>query len=321
MREQNNKKFMPDIIGQKLAKKKLEFLVDGHAATGVMPHLMFVGMKGAGKTFIAESLKHHMKSKDDPSKNHKDFMTINCSTLKSLPQFANTLLIPHIHGKEITVLFDEASELPKDVEMALLTILNVTEQNTTQFSYEDYDMQFDFSRQNFMFATTEAQSVFHALMDRCERVDLEEYSYDDLAKIVAIKLRKVKFGKGVLEQIAPVLRGNARAAQKMAIHIRNYLKAANKKTFIKADWDKLCDHLGILPLGINPIELQLLRHLSERKECSLTYLAAKTGLTKPCLQRDYEVYLQKQNLMEISTAGRAITPKGKDYLEELGAGV
>ena len=132
---------------------------------------------------------------------------------------------------------------------------------------------------------------------------------------------KVKFGKGVLEQIAPVLRGNARAAQKMATHIRNYLKAAKKKTFIKADWDKLCDHLGILPLGINPIELQLLRHLSERKECSLTYLAAKTGLTKPCLQRDYEVYLQKQNLMEISTAGRAITPKGKDYLEELSAGV
>ena len=198
--------------------------------------------------------------------------------------------------------------------MALLTILNPNERNTTEFSYEDYDMQFDFSRQNFMFATTEAQSVFHALMDRCERIDLEEYSYDDLAKIVAIKLRKVKFGKGVLEEIAPVLRGNARAAQKMAIHIRNYLKAANKKSFVKADWDKLCDHLAILPLGINPIELQLLRHLSERKECSLTYLAAKTGLTKPCLQRDYEVYLQKQNLMEISTAGRAITPKGKDYL-------
>ena len=143
MREQNNKKFMPEIIGQKLAKKKLEFLAKGHAATGIMPHLMFVGMKGAGKTFIAEALKHHMKSKDDPSKNHKDFMTINCSTIKSLPQFANSLLIPHIHGKEITVLFDEASELPKDVEMALLTILNPNEQNTTQFSYEDYDMQFD----------------------------------------------------------------------------------------------------------------------------------------------------------------------------------
>ena len=140
MREQNNKKFMPEIIGQKLAKKKLEFLAKGHAATGIMPHLMFVGMKGAGKTFIAEALKHHMKSKDDPSKDRKDFMTINCSTIKSLPQFANSLLIPHIHGKEITVLFDEASELPKDVEMALLTILNVTEQNTTQFSYEDYDM-------------------------------------------------------------------------------------------------------------------------------------------------------------------------------------
>ena len=48
---------MPEIIGQKLAKKKLEFLAKGHAATGIMPHLMFVGMKGAGKNIHCRGIE------------------------------------------------------------------------------------------------------------------------------------------------------------------------------------------------------------------------------------------------------------------------
>ena len=35
------------------------------------------------------------------------------------------------------------------------------------------------------------------------------------------------------------------------------------------------------------------------------------------MQRDFEMYLQKMDLMQITTAGRAITKKGKDYLDEL----
>ena len=35
-----------------------------------------------------------------------------------------------------------------------------------------------------MFATTETQSVFHALMDRLERVDLEEYTLEEMLEIL-----------------------------------------------------------------------------------------------------------------------------------------
>jgi hypothetical protein len=237
----------------------------------------------------------------------KKFLEINCSTVKSLKQFFNQIIIPHVHGNECTILLDEASELPKDVTMALLTILNPNPENRTQFSYEDFVVDFDFRMVSFMFATTEAQSIFHALMDRCERIDLEEYSYDDLGEIIS-RTTSAKFKDGVLDELAPVLRGNARAAQKMANHM-----------FGEAQWGELKQHLGILPLGLSRIELQLLRVMSERKNSSLTYLAAKTGLTKSCLQRDFEMYLQKENLMEIDRGGRALTSKGQDYLNELDA--
>tara|TARA_R100001086_G_scaffold249492_1_gene189397 strand:- start:1671 stop:2630 length:960 start_codon:yes stop_codon:yes gene_type:complete len=308
-----------NIIGQDSAKKKLEFFINGYDASGIIPHLMFVAPKGSGKTMLAKQLGRNLTARHDEDRlgRPKKFLEINCSTLKSVKQFFNQIVIPHIHEKECTILFDEASELPKDVTMALLTVLNPNSENRTSFSYEDYTVDFDFSRQSFMFATTEAQSIFHALMDRTERIDLEEYSYNQLGQIVARVCVGKTFEDGVLDRVATVLRGNARAAQKMANNIVIFLKSKKKKNFTNKHWIELSNQLGILPLGLNPIEVQVLRHLSEKKDCSLTHLSAKTGLSKACLQRDFEMYLQKMNLMEITTAGRAITSKGQKYLEEL----
>ncbi len=309
-----------NIVGQTKAKRRLNFYLDGYNSTRVLPHLMFIAPKGCGKTMMAKEMGKQLGGTVeivDGQPKAKKFLEINCSTIKSVKQFINQIIVPHVNQQECTVLFDECSELPKDVTMALLTILNPNAENRTTFSYEDYVCDFDFRQQSFMFATTEAQTIFHALMDRCERIDLEEYTYNELGVIVSRVCKSVTFDEGLLDEIATVLRGNARAAQKMATNIKNYLAPKNKSHFSKDDWASLMHSLGILPLGLSPIELQILHLLAEKRECSLTYLSAKTGLTKPCLQRDFEMYLQKSNLMEISTAGRKITAKGKEYLEAL----
>lgn len=311
------KDYFEDIVGQARAKKKLKFFIEGQEASGIIPHLMFIAPKGCGKTTLAKASASKLYNRYDDIGKTKTFLEINCSTLKSVKQFFNQIVIPHINDKECTVLFDEASELPKDLTMALLTILNPNPENRTTFSYEDYTVDFDFRRQSFMFATTEAQTIFHALMDRCERIDLEEYTYGELAKIVSRNLQGATWEKGVLDEIALVLRGNARQAQKMANNIKVYLKKVGRKNFTNKDWNVLLDNLGILPLGLSPIEVQVLEILKGKKECSLTRLSAKTGLSKSCLQRDFELYLQKHDLMEISTAGRAITKQGLNYLEAL----
>jgi Holliday junction resolvasome RuvABC ATP-dependent DNA helicase subunit len=120
-----------------------------------------------------------------------------------------------------------------------------------------------------------------------------------------------------LDEIATVLRGNARQAQKMATNIESYLKHCKKDKFERKDWNILKWKLGILPLGLNRIELQLLRVLQSKKSCSLTHLAAKMELSKTCVQRDFELHLQKNNLMEIGREGRGLTQTGHSYLKEL----
>ena len=304
----------PDIVGQDRAKKKLAFFHRGYNASSIIPHLMFIAPKGCGKTTMAKAMAKQLKGSDKPI---KTFLEINCSTIKNLKQFFNQIVIPHVNQKECTILFDEASELPKDVTMALLTILNPNEENRTEFAFEDYVVDFNFRDHSFMFATTEAHKIFHALMDRCERIDLEEYSYNQLGSIIGRQMKEYSFEKGVLDEIATVLRGNARAAQKMAGNIKTYLAAKDSKKMTFKDWESIKDELGILPLGINRIELQVLRALKEKKECSLTHLGAVTGLTVQCLRQDFELFLQKQMLMEITTNGRSLTTKGHKYLKAL----
>jgi len=302
--------YFPTVVGQERAKRKLSYFLDNWKSSGVLPNTMFVAPRGCGKTMLATLLAATMKEHAP----RKIGRVVNCASIKNLNQFINGTIIPYIQNKDCTLLLDEASELPRDVEMALLTILNPNPENRNTFSYEDYTIDFDFTRQTFLLATTEAHKVFHALMDRLDRVDLEEYKNHHLGEIIRRNLVNAEFDAGVLDEISTVLRSNARQAQRMANNIRNLLTKKKSKKFTRKDWERMKHHLGIRPLGLNENEILCLRALSEKKASSLTCISAKLGMSKEVIQRDIELYLQKMNLMEISTDGRSCTAFGLKYL-------
>jgi len=305
-------KLFPNVIGQDCAKRKLAFYHRGFVATGIIPHLMFVAPKGAGKTFIAKAFARNLLDGVKPKK----WIELNCATIKNLNQFFTQIVVPHLVDANATILFDECSELPKDVTMALLTILNPNKDNRNHFAYDDYVFDCDFRKLTFLFATTEAQDVFHALMDRMDRVDLVDYSIDDLSQIVRRNLPTIKFEGNVLARVSTTLRGNARAAQKVSVKIYNYCRSIRRKTFKVRDWNVLCSEVDILPLGLSRIEYRILEVIAEEKATRLTKLSAKIGLSKACLQRDFELYLQKMNLMDITPEGRSLTSCGQEYLKD-----
>ena len=311
----NKPTLFADVIGQNAAKRRMTFYQQCYTKSGMMPNSMIVAQKGGGKTFMAKALGQYLIKEGEPKA--KPFLEINCASLKNIRQFFNNVVIPHMIDKDITILFDEASEMPRDMEMGLLTILNPNKNHRNEFAVDDYVVDFDFRRHTFMFATSEPHKVFHALMDRLDRIDLEEYKNEELGEIVSLNLPDVKFENDLLPEIATVLRGNARAAQKMANNIEMF--HGTDGSFTSKLWNELRKILGILPMGLNRIEVQVLRALAEAGECSLTNLAAKTGMTADSLRRDFEMYLQKMNMMRVDRSGRSITAKGRDYLEVLNA--
>ena len=329
LRQYNNHVF-DGIVGQEHPKREISFYLDSYIDTHMVPHMGIIAPRGQGKTKTARAIAKGLYQFDDEGKpmfrpstanpavlvpKRKPFLEINCSTIKNVKAFSSVL--HEIQDKDITLFFDEASEIPHDVSMALLTILEPNSTNRTQFTHDEYTYDFDFRRQSFIFATTESQKVFHALMDRLERITLQEYSSKDLADIVKINLLDVAIDDALSLEISSVLRGNARAAQKMSEKIRAYLKG--RKIFTHPDWESLKSILSIHPLGLNAIEIQVLRFLESNPHgTSLTAMSAKTGMSRDQLRQDSELYLLKYNLMEITTTGRNITSAGLDYLRRLG---
>lgn len=305
--------YFKNIVGQASAKKKLTFYIDNYRRSGRIAHTLFNAPKGTGKTMIARTVAANL-NKIAPK---KQYIEVNCATIKTMKQFCEQLLLTSVVDKDVTVLFDEASELPKSVTMALLTILNPNDENRTRLSYDDFDFEFDFKRQSFLFATTEAHKMFHALKDRLNRIDLQPYTLKDIADILALNLdkKKVKYDKSLLLDIASVLRGNARQAVKMIGDIIDYMHGSNGK-FTAKNWEDMRAALDILPTGISPVELNVLETIAQRNGTSLTQLSAITGMSRESLQNDGEMFLLQNGLIEIRTpGGRCITSNGLELLK------
>ena len=136
-----------NIIGQDAAKRKLSFFIDGYEKKGHIPHVLFTAPKGTGKTLLAKELARNLLDPD--TLKPKAFLELNCATIRNLKQFVEQIMNVYMSNNDITILFDECSELPKDVTMALLTILNPNKNNRNTFDYEGYSFVVDFKKVSF----------------------------------------------------------------------------------------------------------------------------------------------------------------------------
>lgn len=321
-----------DVVGQYEAKKKLGFFLDAYKSVRQIPNMLLVAPKGNGKTFLANQIAKGLYEYDDdgqpvmvPSKvnpdemkhKRKTFITINCASLKNVKNFFQDVIAQHVSDRNVTLFLDECSELSRDIVFALLTILNPSISNRTTYSFQDFVFNFDFKKQSFLFATSEPNKVYAPLADRLESIQLEEYTYSNLATILRRGTLGVEYEDGVDEEIATTLRGSARSAQLMATKVLSYLRGS--KVFMAEDWNALKEVLSIKPLGLTAIEINALRSLAAHSGGStLTALSARTGMSRASLQHGIETYLLKHDLISIEAiVGRRITRKGLDILASL----
>lgn len=309
--------YFSDIIGQTRAKKQLGFFIDAHRSCWKTPNILLGGEKGNGKTLLAKTFAKNLLKQDKSDK--KPTIEVNCSTIGNVTKFINDIYIPHIQDKEATLILDEASELPNSVTMALLSLLNPNRNGANQLMVGGSMITFDFEKLSVLFCTTDPQQMNKALIDRCELVDLEPYNQEELLQIVRLSL--VKNGVSLYniedfagQRLATTLRGNARAAQKMADKIKLFLDSKIKTNFSEHDLEEFVDKLGIYPLGLTSIEYKILQYLAIQQNCSLTMLSAKTGVPREALQKYYEIHLMRMGLIHVGQNGRNLTTKGADYL-------
>lgn len=302
------------LIGQDEVKRQLCFFAEAQNATGISPFMMLSGAKGLGKTEFAKSFAGGLQNKDGSK---RPLLEINCSTIKNANAFFEQIFIPIIMHNEITLLMDEAHMLPRDLVNAFLTVFNTEKGNYKEYNTGEQIYPFDFTMQNFVFATTELDKLFPPFRDRLYTIDFRPYSIEELGDILKVNCAdEIKFEDGLLEIIADTTRGNARSAVKRAREVTLYCESKFDPEFNKADWDKICFTLDIKPMGLSNIEVELITILKERGTCSLQMLSAVTGMSRTAIQRDAENYLLKRGLMKIN-GQREITGKGANVLAEI----
>lgn len=295
------------LIGQDHIKKSFGFYIKGATNGGIVPPLLLTGARGLGKTEYARQMAKNLK---------KPLLELNCSTIRNNRQFFEQIFIPVIMNNDITILFDECHALPKDLQNAFLTVFNVEKGFRKNFEWDGSSMEFDFSRQSYLFATTEPDKIFAPLKDRFEEIDFRPYSNNEMAQILSSRADWVEFQDGVMDEIVPTLRGNARSAVKRAKQICLHCEGANNHKFGVNEWKELCDELGITADGLSNSEIQILSVLKQRGPCTLAMLSAATGFSRTALQRDIEMHLLRKNLMRID-GKREITGAGIKALEKL----
>ena len=302
------------LVGKESVKKKLNFYIEAFNKTSSAPYLLFAGGAGLGKTEFATAFAKRLNNKNGAP---RPFLELNCSTIKNNESFFETIFMPIIAGNEVTILFDEAHALPQDLTMAFLTIFNTSAKGRCQFTWRDEIFTFDFSKQTYLFATTETDQLFPPLKDRLTTIDFEPYTPNHLGKILKLNAKGIDFKDDSLDILAETLRGNARNAVKRAQELSLFCEARNTSVIGNEELKDFFDTLGVLPYGISNTERQILDILKEHGSCTLATLSAKTGLSGTSLRRDHELYLLRKSFMIIDGT-RQITSLGRKCLKRVG---
>lgn len=305
--------FFDGVIGQTRAKRELGFYLRNHLKSGnPVPNFLFAGSKGDGKSFLARKFARNLPDLQNPDKKHKKFYGFNGGAILN-PTILLEDILSKVQDEYCTIFIDEAHGLPSKVQTVLLTILEPTKANRTRYTFNDVDYEFDFRKITFIFATTEDDKIFHALMDRLTKVTLEPYTEKELAEIMETVIEnEVSFEDNLLADLSHYVRRNARAATAVAKNVLSF----GSPVFTSEHFEILKSQLNMFPHGITFNEIRMLKILESDGECALGHLASRLAQTSKSVQKEVEPYAIAMGLMEID-GKRRLTGNGRLFLKAL----
>lgn len=300
------------IIGQTKTKTRLSFHLAAFKEGASLPFYLFIGAKGCGKNQIAKSLAKGIKECDHDYAAH----LINCATIKNLASFKQHVYDTYIEGRKTILLFDECHNLPDIVQQVLLSAFDVSKEVERRVFTEDGEMVFNTRNNLFILMTSEPDKLFGPLKDRLEPIAMAPYTSDELAQVVILQNKKIKVAPEILPDISSHLRGNPRSAVKLSQSIEKYCLINKSEIFGEKEWQAFKQIEGLCPHGLDGVEIQILRTLKDRGECSLNDLRAVTGLSRSALMNNHEVFLMHKGFLCVKQK-RQLTQKGREVLKQI----
>lgn len=303
------------IIGQEKARRTLSTLVSNYYTTGYFPPTTLVSSRGHGKTSTMKNIASFLYLPG--TKKIKPFIPFNAKSYKTVDDFFDKVVDPHLTGdKYATVAIDEISGMSEELYLMFLSILNITDSNTTDFIHNGTEYHFDNNKITWLFSTTNLEALTEAFLDRVKMIQLVAYTNEELAQILKMKLNDIEVTNDLALDIVSYTRSTPRCIQKISKDLSGYIQRKRKNSISESDWVDCIFNLSLLKEGLEPIEVDILKTL-KKQPCSLTKLSSILTLDRSSLQSAHEKYLLKKQMMVIELGKRTITNVGRKYLEDL----
>lgn len=307
--------FLP-IVGQDAAKRRFKNkILAALADNGFFAPLLLVAAPGLGKTrflMVCAQLCRAILGRNKMIFQRGE----ECGTKIG---FVEEYMIPYFHDKDTFLYIDEVHEARKPVLALLRSMLNPTSDRRphTIRAHGDYELTFDPSKNSMIIATNKIDQLDAALVSRFERLDLVDYTDEEMAQILSncIADQNITFNDNTLASIAACNRGTARDIIHWQNAIREHLAVAGKRSINKDDVKAIIRARETYPLGITNNEAKTLLHLEKHGELQLKELAAM-NIIDAKEQNANEKYLLQRRLIAIDSK-RRLTPEGMQYLATL----
>lgn len=300
-----------NLIGQTAIKSLLQFHLETHEAGKPLPHLLFTGAFGNGKTAFIRNFAKEITQSGTVGK----YIEINSASVKSVQWFIDNVYMPHILDREnVCILFDEAHELPRSVQTWFLTLLNTEKSPVRRVNHDGTDYEFDFCKLSMNFATTDSNKLFKPLKSRMETIAIAPYTKSELMDIIQLNVPEISFEDNILEEIVDSIKPSPRAAEQMARKVENWCAIKKRNCFDSADFANLSNVADIKIHGLDNLEIGILKLLDERGPMTLTEISACMTVPATALRQDHEHHLLKKGLLRLD-GKRHITNKGKEVLK------
>ena len=244
--------------------------------------LLIYGSSGFGKTMFAESL---------------GAKTIDTTQMRG--DRINSILKPIKEAEDGEILFfDEIHSLPGKVLEGLYKIID-----KGTFYDTDLCMDLPLPKIRFVFATNILNPLPEAFINRCRFVELQDYTEEELAKIVHLRYPEIK--KSSIPAIIKAAKGVPRTALSYS---KSVIAGAKTDKVLEINKDEvnriLTSRMGVDPAtGLNAKEFRIIQKVIERGRLSTSAVANLLKTTTQDAQKHYIEPLRASSWLAVSQQG------------------
>ena len=244
--------------------------------------LLIYGSSGFGKTMFAESL---------------GAKTIDTTQMRG--DRINSILKPIKEAEDGEILFfDEIHSLPGKVLEGLYKIID-----KGTFYDTDLCMDLPLPKIRFVFATNILNPLPEAFINRCRFVELQDYTEEELAKIVHLRYPEIK--KSSIPAIIKAAKGVPRTALSYS---KSVIAGAKTDKVLEINKDEvnriLTSRMGVDPTtGLNAKEFRIIQKVIERGRLSTSAVANLLKTTTQDAQKHYIEPLRASSWLAVSQQG------------------